>query len=789
MSSLNIKIALRNFFKFPLYSLLNLVGLSLGIAASFVILTYVHRQLTYDHQFKDAGRIYRVSTDFYNMGGFAKSQNILHHALATECKDVETTTRLDRAWQEVNVKVGNAAYLEAGAYYIDSSFFNLFNYSFTEGTPRPLSLNEIVLSESLAKKYFGNELASGSTIEVGKEKKPYTVAGVFKENTIYQSHLKPSFFLSIYSYDNLNDANWNSATVYNYVKLKPTGTQAGFETELNSILKSNVFPTTGFNGSFGQWQASNNAVKFFVQPLKDIYLHSNYKFEATTGGNLAMVNILMLIGIFIIFIAAINYVNLTTARSSLRTKEVGVKKTLGARRSKLIGQFLTESILFSLIAMIVALLLSQLLLNIFSKITAGQLPTSIFSHWQYLVAFVVFSLVIGAIAGIYPAFYLTAFKTLNVLKGNLSVKNDSGFRTFLVVVQFAIAIFLVIGSAIVYQQLFYMLHKDAGFEKEGVIIVDNAGYLEKNVSAFKKEIERQSEVVSTSFNNRTPAGNSVWMYTYRTAEMDHDLTLQTFPCDDQYIPTLGLRLTAGRNFSPLTDNDTTAAIINEAAVKELGLKDPIGAEINHGLKVIGVIRDFNFQSLRDAVPSEVLRYYPEGGLLAIKLRGNDISGFISAMKKTWKQFAPDEAIQYSFLDENFRQLMVKEQTLSKVIAFFTLFAIVIACLGLFGLASFTAEQRTKEIGIRKVLGASVAGIVSLLTKDFVKPVLIAVLIAFPVAWWSANKWLQDYAYRVSIEWWVFVLAGVAALLIAWITVSFQAIKAAVSNPVEALRSE
>jgi len=334
-----------------------------------------------------------------------------------------------------------------------------------------------------------------------------------------------------------------------------------------------------------------------------------------------------------------------------------------------------------------------------------------------------------------------------------------------------------------------MLHRNPGFSREGVIVVDNFALLGKNGPAFKKEIERQSEVVSTTSNTRLPADNYIWMYTYRTPEMDHEITIQTFPCDEQYIPTLGLHLTAGRNFSPLTDTDTTAAIINEAAVKELGLKDPIGAEINQGLKVIGVIQDFNFQSLKEAVPSEVLRFYPEGGLLAVKIRGNDIAGFITAMQSTWKQFENEEPIQYSFLDDDFKQLMIKEAVMSKIIALFTLLAIVIACLGLFGLASFTAEQRTKEIGIRKVLGASVSGIVTLLTKDFVKPILLSMVIAFPIAWWASHKWLQDYAYRINVEWWVFGLAALAALTIAWITVSFQAIKAAVANPVKSLRTE
>ncbi len=789
MKWLDIKIAVRNFFKYPLYSFLNLAGLSLGIASSFVILTYVHRQLTYEDQFKDADHIYRVSTDFYNMGGFAKSQSILHHSLSHEFKDVEKATKLDRAWEPQKIFVGNTMYAEAGAYYIDSSFFHVFDYAFKEGSPRALSQNEVILSEALAKKYFGSEPASGKIIEVGKEKKQFSVAGVFHENEIYQSHLKPSLFFSIYSYPNLNDPNWHSAAVYNYVKLKPLASASSLEAGLNNVLKAEVFPTTGFDGSFDQWKVSNSAVKFFVMPLKDIYLHSNFKFEVTPGGNLALVKILALIGIFIIFIAAINYVNLTTARSSLRTKEVGVKKTLGAGRSKLVQQFLGESVFFSLLAMVLALLLAQLLLRIFSGITAGQLPTSIFSHWLYIAAFILFSLLIGLIAGIYPAVYLSASKTLSVLKGQRSIKKDSGLRTGLVVFQFTIAIFLVIGSVVVFQQFQYMMHKDPGFSREGILVVDNFAYLGKNGPVFKKEIERQSDVISASSNTRLPAGNSVWMYTYRTAEMDHDVTLQTFPCDDQYITTLGLHLTAGRNFSPFTDADSTAAIINEAAVKDLGLKNPIGAEINPGLKVIGVIRDFNYQSLKEAVTPEVLRFFPEGGLLAIKIRGNDIASFISSMQNTWKQFEKEEPMQYSFLDDDFKQLMIKESTMSKVIAFFTLLAIVIACLGLFGLASFTAEQRTKEIGIRKVLGASVTAIISLLTKDFVKPIFIAMVIAFPVSWWASNKWLQDYAYRIIIEWWVFVLAAITSLIIAWITVSFQAIKVAIANPVKSLRAE
>ena len=783
------KMALRNLVKFPGFSLLNIAGLTLGIASSFVILTYAWQELQTDRGFKDYTRIYRVATDFFNMGGFANSQQSLHERLVNY-QGIEAATIFQRGYLEIPVEANSVQYQESYNFQVDSNYFKVFSYHFIEGSPETVmrTPDEVVLTEKLAKKYFGNQTAIGKIIKIGKDKKLYRVSGVVRDNKS-KTHLLADLWTPVY--DNFeNKEQWNQAGFYNYVKMSKGSGEADLKRILDDILKRNVYPASGSTKPFAQWHNEPNSVKFFIQPLKDIYLYSNYKFEISPGGNPTQIYILGIIGTFIILIAAVNYINLTTARSSVRAKEVGIKKTLGATKKSLVIQFMLETFVISIMAMVLAVIVASGLVILFEFITQKPFINSLFVNWQQPTVLFTIVLIIGLISGLYPAFYLTAFTPKKILKGDLSIRGNRNFRSTLVVFQFTLAIGLIIATLIMYIQLGYMRNKDKGFDEQGVLVINGVGALGNNAAAFRQAIASRNEVVSTSFNSREPAGKSIWMYTYQTPEMKESMTIQTFPADEDYIPTLGMHILQGRNFSRQFASDSNAVILNEAAVKELGLKNPIGGEINKGQKVIGVVSDFNFESLRNKIAPAVIMLSKNGYNLAVKINGRSkLAGFVKYMQDEWKSFSPDEPLRYSFLDDNFAALAEKDRILSKASTFFTALALITACIGLFALAMFTAGQRSKEISIRKLLGADVQTIVSLLSKDYIKLVGIAALIASPIAWYFMNGWLQNFAYRIKVEWWIFIIAIVIVLLMAMITVSFQAIKAAIANPVKSLRTE
>lgn len=786
----HLKIAVRNLFRHPGFSLLNISGLALGIAASFVLLLYVRQETNYDKHFDHSKKIVRIASDFYDMGGFARTSESLYHWLREECKEVKTATALVPIGNDTPIEVDGVAYIEGRALSADSNFFRVFSFPMLEGNARHLlkRADEVVLTERLARKYFGSSPAVGEVIFVGKERTPYRVTGVIQDDP-HKTHIQGDLFLPIKM---KGKENWTSSAIFVYAMLHEQATIGQLEQSLERLKRDKIFSTFPNETNYESWATGSHRVEYFVQPLQDIYLHSDFQFDLTAGGNPAQVTILGIIGIFLIFIAMVNYVNLTTARSSVRAKEVGVKKTLGAFRPTLVGQFLTESVFTSLLAMVLAGGVAELLLGFFEKITGQVMLETIFNDWHYLAALAGLSLLTGLLAGSYPAFYLTQFQPVKILKGKFALAGNSKLRGGLVVFQFAVAIALIIGTTVVFRQLDYMQNTDKGFEQEGVLIVTNINKLGEQKEAFRQEISRLPQVANTSFNDRMPGGNFLWMYTYQTPDMDNSITIQTFPADENYVPTLGLRLKAGRNFSKDIASDSTAIILNEAAVAALGLsgKDPIGAIVNEGgYHVVGVVQDFNFQSLRDKIEPTAMGFGASGHRLAVKLKGHQMADFLGELDHTWQQFSPEESINYNFLDENFSQLAEQEKMLGEAVAFFTSLAILIACLGLFGLAAFMAEQRTKEIGIRKVLGATTTSLIGLLSKDFLKLVVIALVVASPIAWYFMKNWLDNFAYRIDLEWWVFAVAGILAVGVAFLTVSFQSVRAALANPVKSLRSE
>ena len=786
----HLRIAFRNVLKHPVYAFLNVGGLALGIAAAFVLLLYTRQELSYDRHFEDHERIYRVATDFYNMGGFAKSQNQLLDFLPQVSPEVELTTRFDRGFHATNVIVEERTYEESRYFFVDTTYFRMFSYRFLAGDPKMAlqAPDEAVLSDRLAEKYFGSAPAAmGQTILIGKEKEPFTIAGVV-ETPRTRTHMVSDLWLPLELEE--SQSYWTNMQYYNYVKLRPGATAGDLERAMDVLVRDYAYPASQSADPFETWVAGDHAVKFWVQPLTDIYLHSDFQFEIGPGGNPTQVYSLGIIGLFILLIAGVNYINLTTARSSIRAREVGVKKTLGVDRKALVQQFLTETVLFSLMAMVIAAALADVMLKVFSYITGTTMMDSLFASPWDIAALAGFSLVVGVLAGLYPAFYLSSFRPVKILKGDWTVSGNRRLRSSLVVLQFAIATGLGISSFVIYNQLSFLQKTDKGFDQEGVLLIENIEILGSQAEAFRNRIDQQPQVVRSSFARRTPTGSGITMFTYQTPEMEESMAMQTFRGDADFIPTLGMRLLAGRNFSADIASDSSAAILNEAAVRALELgDDPLGKEISEDFRVIGVVSDFHFQSLREKIEPAVVLYVPTGRQLLLKLNSRGVGDFMSRLPGIWREFAPEDPIRYSFVDDNFAQLADQERMLSRAISFFTLLAVLIACMGLFGLSSFAIQRRTKEIGIRKVFGATVAGLVVLLSKDIAKLVLIAFAAGGPIAFFLMSRWLDDFAYRIDLSASPFILGGFAALAIAILTVSFQAIRAAVANPIRSLRYE
>jgi len=547
----SLKPALRHLRNYPAFSLINLGGLSIGIAASFVLLVYTQRELNTDRHFGDADHIVRVGTDFFQMGPFAVSQPMLRDLSIASCKDVEDATSIESGSETpIRTTLADRAFTGISPYYIDSSFFHLFSYSAAAGFiprngPAP---GEAILSATQAVKFFGKADPIGKTIYIGKEMTPAKVIAELKES-FAKSHLDPQVLLHRDPDPDAGSAVWTSCSLYNYVKLKPQSTIAGFNTWLDRVREKIVYPASGSSKPYGQWKTSGESVSFVTQPLTDIYFHSDLKFDLTPGGNLTQVRLLSAISFLLIALAVINYVNLVTARSSVRAKEIGLKKTFGAARLRLITQMLQESVGFSILAMIIAFGLIQVILFGYSSLTGSALTGPIpFLSANYLWL-ILFSVAVGLVAGIYPALYLTGSRPGLIVRSTSGTgRNRPILRDILVTLQFAIAIGLLFVSFVVYSQLQYMKTRDKGFRSDGVVVVQNLGGINSGVNAFRELIDRQSQVTSTSLCTRTPAGNNISMGQYQTRDMTQGLFIQEFPVDDRYIPTLGLHLTDGRNF-------------------------------------------------------------------------------------------------------------------------------------------------------------------------------------------------------------------------------------------------
>lgn len=774
------------------YSIINIAGLSIGIACSLVIFLFVYGEWSYDRGFAKSDRTYKVGVSFFNMN-LAVGPERFNEDFPSQFAGVEAATRV-RKDGSLPIELNGQITIESNAFYTDSSFFRIFDHQFLVGNPDLVLLHpgEMVLTEELATKYFGNTDVIGKTLNVGKERKQFVIVGVVKQND-FNATVKGNLFLSIY--DKLQaDKQWTSAAYYNYILLHEGVSMSDMERAVNTLVEKTVYPELSKNWgikTFEDYQNNANTVKFHIQPLHDIYLRSTLSFEMIPGGNEANIYIFSAISIFILALAAVNFINLTTARASRRAKEVGIRKTMGTSRASLIAQFLVESVVVSLMAMVIAIVLSEIFLATFQWITGTALLTTIWKNPITVMAFLGFSVVVGICSGIYPAFYLTSFKPVKTLKGNLMAAGGGTFRNVLVVFQFSVSIVLIICAAVVQQQLHYVQTRELGFDQENVLTIDRADLLEKKLDAFREKLLNQTGVLGYSGHTGEP-GSQRWLSfsVYQTPELKDGITISTYFGDDQYIDLMGMKIIQGRTFNRNLASDTASIVLNQAAVAALGLGEKaIGSVLNNTDKVIGVVSNFHWESLRNNIAPLAIKLGKTTGELSFKLEPGRIRDFVATAEAEWKALAPDDPFKYHFVDENFGEMLQKEEVFGKAINFFTLLAIFVSCLGLYGLSAYTAEQRTKEIGIRKVMGASASQIVIMLNRKFTTLVVISVFIGVPAAFYAAQQWLQGFAYRIELGPGVFAIAVGLAILLAWATVSFHSIRASWINPADTLKYE
>ena len=797
-----LKIALRTLWKNKKLSAINIFGLAIGISCSLLIFLFVQDELAYDKDHQDADRIYRVVKDFINDDGSripdATTPGPLAAAMQREIPEVETISRLHPSWGgTTRFEYGDKKMTEEKVIRVDSSFFKVFTVPFLQGDPNTAlsDNNSIILTERTAKRYFGNEDPIGKVMRMNT-REDVTVTAVVAD-VPPQAHFHYDFLMSYRRLGLSAETQWGSYNYYTYVKVKPGTDIAAFEKKIQDVYKRNQ--QEGWS-------------EFYVQPLTDLHLTSKLKWELEPNGDELYVYIFITIGLFIILIAGINYINLSTAKSSLRAKETGIRKVSGAERKSLVFQFLLESVIICLVAAGLALAISYALLPTINELTQKQLTLSanlVVASYMLLV-----TLFIGVVAGLFPALYLSSFKPVTVLKGfKLNERGALNLRKSLVVVQFTISIALIIGALVIVQQMNYVRSAKLGFDKDQILVVKNAwGLSRSDRNAFLNSLMEIAGVKKAAMSGTVLGqGFSTTRLRAKGAEQQQQLNFSSVSYD--YLDVVGIAIKEGRSFSsdfpadsmnngvfrgPL-DQRLGGIVINERAVKEFGLGSPaVGkqlvwatdADTTYYVEVIGVAKDFHFTSLRNEIKPYGFVIYPrQQSNFTIKLEGQHISDAVTQIGALWKESFPEVPFEYIFMDDTFAKMYAAEARFQKVFISLVALGIIIACLGLFALATFSAEQRIKEIGIRKVLGASVVHVVGLLSKDFLKLVIIALVLAIPISIYAMQAWLEGFAYRVEIQWWTFVIAAVMAIVIAFVTISSQAIKAAVTDPAKSLRNE
>lgn len=819
-----LKIAWRNLTRNKVSSIINISGLAIGLACVMFIGLYVKDELSYDRFFSNADHIFRVNLN----GKMGNEEFLLGHtpppvgaALKSNFAEVESYARIYKPNNEIIYYESNGrkkSLTEKNLLAVDSNFLQVLNYPLVAGDAATClsGVNSIVITQTAAKKYFGNTPPIGKTLVFDEYAKPFTVTAVLKDIPA-QSSLQFDMLQSTESIPPVKHFNWSWVWLQmgTYVKLKPNVAvdaismkrleskfPAMVSQQAASAFKRIGQPWDEFKKKGGHWD-------LHLQPITDQHLYAvNVGTRYFNQSDIKYVYIFSAIALFIILLACINFMNLSTAQAARRAKEVGIRKVLGSARKQLIGQFMAEALLYCLSAAFVALVVVALALPAFNQLSEKSLNISTLFGFESIAGIGALIVVTALLAGSYPAFFLTSLKPVSILKGSGIFKDSGSFlmRNALVIFQFTVSTVLIICTLIVYKQLHYTQTKDLGFNKENVLIIQNAERLGQREESLRQELMRLPKVSSATVSTGIPTQNK-YADTYipelepgNTKSGENNILLSSFIVDEAFAPTLGLKMANGRNFSK-EFADSASVIINQAAARQIGWKNPIGKTMtypgghNQQFKVVGVVKDFNVESLHQPVPPFALfyktskTYGSSTSYITVRIKPGDYAATIAAIQNKWKSFMPDNPFEYSFLDAEFESLYRADVTIGQVFSVFTFLSLTVACLGLLGLAIYTAQRRTKEIGIRKVLGASIENVVTMLSKDFLKLVIVAAILSFPIAWYAMDKWLQDFAYRTPVSWWIFSLAAGITLLIALATISFQSIKAALSNPIKSLRNE
>ena len=804
-----LKTAVRNFKRNKFISFINLFGLTIGLSCCLLILSYILYETSYENYNPNAKNVYRVTRQFKDQSGklwlhLGSIAPPFAPLLKNDFPEIESLTRLID-FSLSTIQREERIFNQTGVFVADENLFDIFNIQLSSGNPGTALRDPftVVLSETTARKYFGNSNPMNQSIRLSGQY-DLKVTGVFKSLPA-NAHIHPELLISaptlrdttIYGEENLR-TNWGNNSFFTYIKLPQGYDPKQIEKRFPAFLDKN-YPI-----SRDAKAKASDMTALVLQRMSDIHLHSHLDYEAEENGDIKRVYIFSAIALFILLIACINYMNLATARSALRAKEIGIRKVAGAEKTEIVFQFLSESILMALISMGIAVGLCFLAIPIVNRLTGLTLSLNYLFHPFILLAVVLVPVLVGFISGIYPAIFMSSFKPIAVLKGFLRIRTSRfSFRQILVITQFSISIILIISTVVVFRQLNYIQNKSLGFDREHVITMLYNNALNPQFESFRTELLNNTAVKQLARSSRIPTGRLLDAADAKIPMGDSlapvNADIKMVATDYDFIPTYNIAMKAGRNFSRDYGTDSTSYILNEAAVSAIGWKSPeeaIGKVFVYGGvrgKVIGITKDMHFESLHENITplvfflaNEVNRGYNQ---LSVKITGSNIPAAIATLQTTWKKFLPESPFEYSFLQENFERLYRSETLQSQLFAVFAGIAIFIACLGLFGLSAFAISQRVKEIGIRKVLGADVSTIVTLLSKDFLKLVGIAAIIAFPIAWYAMYNWLQDFAYRSTLQWWIFLSAAVMAAFVALTTISFQAVKAAIANPVKSLKAE
>jgi putative ABC transport system permease protein len=795
-----VKVSLRNMIRQKEYSLINVAGLAVGMTCCVLILLWVVNELSFDRYHENADRIYRLCLDA-NIGTQLRAPVTMAPAapaLISELPEVAHGARIASP-ERVSVEYQDRTFQEDDVGYADNSIFDIFTFPFVSGAPQTAlaAPYSVVITEDMAKKYFGDQEPVGKILRFDDEA-DFTVTGVVK-NVPPNSHFS---FNMLRSFETLSREDpelmeaWVAARFYTYLLLAEDCDPAELEEKFAAFVERHMGDILS---------AIGGTVKLFLQPLTRIHLYSDFGADLSANGDITRVYLFSGIALFVLLIACFNFVNLATARSATRAREVGMRKTLGAGRGKLIAQFLGESLIYSFISIALACILLEIALPLFNSLAERQLSLNYFQSPWLIPGLAGLALVVGLLAGCYPAFFLSSFRPVRVLKGGWSTTaSGSGFRRVLVVAQFVISITLIIGTITIYNQIDFMKNKKLGFDKEHVLVIPSMNQaMALSYPSIRDELMNIAGVTAVGASSVVPGrGLTKSLFFPEGFSDSQPQTMDYLLVDPAYIPAMGMEIAAGRNFSADFATDSTeSAIINQTAARRFGWDNPIGKTFrlprlpgDEGepviVTVIGVVKDFHMVSLHQKIEPQII-FYDIGSVnnISVRIAPENITHTMDLLEKEWKKINPQRPFDYFFMDESFNSQYQAEERLGTITLYFGLLAVFIGCLGLFGMSSYAAEQRTKEIGVRKVLGATVAGIVLLLSKEFTRWVLVANIIAWPAAYLLADRWLEDFAYRISISWTTFVLAGFLALLIALATVSFQAVKAALANPVETLGYE